>query len=84
MAVKVERRTIDVVPEHESHGSPAQQFTLWFGANMQITAIVDGALAVLFGAEPSGHPRPAGRQLPRRRPSWHCTPPRVPGWVSRR
>src|SRR5690606_20827567 len=26
-------------------------FTLWFGANMQITAIVDGALAVVFGAD---------------------------------
>jgi len=48
---RVERRSIDFVPEHERHGSPAQQFTLWFGANMQITAIVDGALAVLFGAD---------------------------------
>lgn len=27
------------------------QFTLWFGANMQITAVVDGALAVIFGAD---------------------------------
>lgn len=48
---RVERRSIDFVPEDERHGSPAQQFTLWFGANMQITAIVDGALAVLFGAD---------------------------------
>lgn len=48
---RVERRTIDFVPERERHGSPFQQFTLWFGANMQITAIVDGALAVLFGAD---------------------------------
>lgn len=47
----VERRSIDFVPENERHGSPGQQFTLWFGANMQITAIVDGALAVLFGAD---------------------------------
>ncbi|MEV0245561.1 cytosine permease [Nocardia sp. NPDC050712] len=46
-----ERRTIDVVPDHERHGSPRSQFTLWFGANMQITAIVDGALAVVFGAD---------------------------------
>ena len=51
MAVKVERRTIDVVPDHERHGTPRDQFTLWFGANMQITAIVDGALAVVFGAD---------------------------------
>src|SRR6476619_4359958 len=48
---RVERRSIDFVPENERHGSPAQQFTLWFGANMQITSIVDGALAVLFGAD---------------------------------
>lgn len=47
----VETRTIDMVPESERHGSPSSQFTLWFGANMQITAVVDGALAVVFGAE---------------------------------
>ncbi len=48
---RIERRSIDVVPDDERHGSPANQFTLWFGANMQITAIVDGALAVIFGAD---------------------------------
>lgn len=48
----LERRTIDVVPDAERHGKPFNQFTLWFGANMQITAIVDGALAVVFGADP--------------------------------
>ncbi|MFE4415241.1 purine-cytosine permease family protein [Streptomyces sp. NPDC056821] len=48
----VERRTIDVVPESERHGRPFNQFTLWFGANMQITAVVNGALAVAFGADP--------------------------------
>ncbi|MEJ8857012.1 cytosine permease [Variovorax robiniae] len=47
----VETRTIDMVPEAERHGSPRSQFTLWFGANMQITAVVDGALAIVFGAE---------------------------------
>ena len=47
----VERRTIDMIPENERHGSPSSQFTLWFGANLQITAVVDGALAVVFGAE---------------------------------
>lgn len=46
-----ERRTIDVVPDSERHGTPRSQFTLWFGANLQITAIVDGALAVVFGAD---------------------------------
>ena len=48
---RMETRTIDMVPEHERHGSPSSRFTLWFGANMQITAVVDGALAVVFGAE---------------------------------
>jgi len=48
----LERRTIDVIPDAERHGTPFNQFTLWFGANMQITAIVDGALAVVFGADP--------------------------------
>ncbi|WP_326643433.1 cytosine permease [Nonomuraea fuscirosea] len=50
-APAVERRTIDVIPDAERHGTPRSQFTLWFGANMQITAIVDGALAVVFGAD---------------------------------
>jgi len=48
---RIERRSIDVVPAAERHGTPRSQFTLWFGANMQITAIVDGALAVVFGAD---------------------------------
>lgn len=47
----VERRSIDVVSAQERHGTPRSQFTLWFGATMQITAIVDGALAVVFGAD---------------------------------
>jgi nucleobase:cation symporter-1, NCS1 family len=51
MAVQIERRTIEVIPDVERHGTPFNQFTLWFGANMQITAIVDGALAVVFGAD---------------------------------
>ncbi len=48
---RIERRSIDVVPVSERHGTPLNQLTLWFGANMQITAIVDGALAVIFGAD---------------------------------
>ncbi|MYW03279.1 cytosine permease [Streptomyces sp. SID3343] len=47
----MERRTVEVIPDAERHGSPRSQFTLWFGANMQVTAIVDGALAVVFGAD---------------------------------
>jgi len=50
-ALAIERRTIEVIPDGERHGTPRNQFTLWFGANMQITAIVDGALAFVFGAD---------------------------------
>lgn len=46
----IEKRSIEMVPDAERHGTPWSQFTLWFGANLQITAIVDGALAVVFGA----------------------------------
>ncbi|WP_406420216.1 purine-cytosine permease family protein [Streptomyces sp. NBC_00842] len=45
----VERRSIDVVPDDERHGTAFSQFTLWLGANLQITAVVSGALAVIFG-----------------------------------
>ncbi|WP_372404268.1 cytosine permease [Streptomyces luteireticuli] len=47
----VEHRTIEVIPDEERHGSPRGQFTLWFGATTQITAIVDGALAVVAGSD---------------------------------
>ncbi|MGH4029878.1 purine-cytosine permease family protein [Actinomycetota bacterium Odt1-20B] len=47
----VERRSIDVVPDDERHGSAFSQFTLWLGANLQITAVVTGALAVVFGGD---------------------------------
>ncbi|MEU2080969.1 cytosine permease [Streptomyces albus] len=51
MAGVVERRSIDVVPDEERHGSAFSQFTLWLGANLQITAVVTGALAVVFGVD---------------------------------
>ena len=43
----IETRSIDFIPEAERHGSLYSQFTLWLGANLQITAIVTGALAVV-------------------------------------
>ncbi|NYD41452.1 purine-cytosine permease family protein [Nocardioides panaciterrulae] len=49
-APRIERRSIDAIPAAERQGTPANQFTLWLGANLQITAVVDGALAVVFGA----------------------------------
>ncbi|MEV0784521.1 cytosine permease [Streptomyces sp. NPDC050423] len=47
----VERRSIDVVPDDERHGTAFSQFTLWLGANLQITAVVTGAIAVVFGGD---------------------------------
>jgi nucleobase:cation symporter-1, NCS1 family len=47
----IEVRSIDYVPDQERHGGLTSQFTLWVGANLQITAIVTGALAVVFGGD---------------------------------
>lgn len=49
--VAIEVRSIEYVPEDERHGGLASQFTLWLAANLQITAIVTGALAVVFGGD---------------------------------
>ena len=46
-----ETRSIDFIPHRERHGHPFSQFTLWFGGNLQITAIVTGALAVVLGGD---------------------------------
>ncbi len=47
----IEVRSIDYVPDAERHGGLASQFSLWLAANLQITAIVTGALAVVFGGD---------------------------------
>src|SRR5579859_2681305 len=47
----IERRSIDYIPEAERHGRLLSQFTLWLGANLQVTAIVTGALAVILGGD---------------------------------
>ncbi|MBJ3814955.1 cytosine permease [Shimwellia pseudoproteus] len=47
----IETRSIDPIPDSERHGSAFSQFTLWLGANLQITAIVTGALAIVFGGD---------------------------------
>ncbi|MFF7334452.1 cytosine permease [Streptomyces sp. NPDC008150] len=47
----IERRSIDVVPDGERHGTAFSQFTLWLGANLQITTVVTGALAVVLGGD---------------------------------
>jgi nucleobase:cation symporter-1, NCS1 family len=47
----IEIRSIDYIPERERHGELTSQFTLWLGANLQITAVVTGALAVVLGGD---------------------------------
>ena len=47
-SLQVERRSIDYIPPEERHGKPRSLFNIWFAANMQVTAAVTGALAVLI------------------------------------
>jgi len=47
----IESRSIDFIPESERHGSLLSQFTLWLGTNLQITAIVTGALVIVLGGD---------------------------------
>jgi nucleobase:cation symporter-1, NCS1 family len=51
MGAAIEVRSIDYIPDSERHGGLASQFTLWLGANLQITAVVTGALAVVLGGD---------------------------------
>jgi NCS1 family nucleobase:cation symporter-1 len=47
----LEVRSIDYIPDAERHGGLLSQFTLWIAANLQITAVVTGALAVVLGGD---------------------------------
>jgi len=47
----VETRSIEPIPDNERHGTVFSQFTLWMGANLQITAIITGALTIVFGGD---------------------------------
>ncbi|KAK45407.1 thiamine permease [Caballeronia jiangsuensis] len=47
----IEKRSLDYIPENERHGTAFGQFTLWLGVNLNITAIVTGALAVVLGGD---------------------------------
>jgi NCS1 family nucleobase:cation symporter-1 len=45
----IERRSIHFVPLATRHGKAHDLFTLWFASNAQVTGVVTGALAVIFG-----------------------------------
>jgi NCS1 family nucleobase:cation symporter-1 len=48
-SLQVERRSIEYIPPEERHGKPRSLFNIWFASNMQVTAAVTGALAVIIG-----------------------------------
>jgi NCS1 family nucleobase:cation symporter-1 len=47
-SLQVERRSIEYIPPEDRHGKPRSLFNIWFASNMQVTAAVTGALAVLI------------------------------------
>ncbi|MGV9870193.1 purine-cytosine permease family protein, partial [Rhodococcus koreensis] len=47
----VEVRSIGYIPRSERFGRPRNQFTLWFGSTLNITALVTGAAAMLMTDE---------------------------------
>jgi NCS1 family nucleobase:cation symporter-1 len=48
---QIERHAIEQVPAAERHGKPWHLFTLWFSCNVQVTALVTGALAIVLGLD---------------------------------
>lgn len=45
----VEKRSIEFIPLNERYGTPKRLFTIWFSANMQVTALVIGTLGIVAG-----------------------------------
>lgn len=47
--MEVEKRSIEFIPEDERYGSASRLFSIWFSSNMQVTALIIGALGVAEG-----------------------------------
>jgi len=47
--MNMEKHSIDYIPESERYGKPKDLFTVWFGANLNLTTIVTGAVLVMMG-----------------------------------
>jgi NCS1 family nucleobase:cation symporter-1 len=45
----IEKRSIEFIPSEERYGTPRRLFTLWFSVNVQISALIIGALGVVAG-----------------------------------
>ena len=48
-ALSVERHSVDRVPDSERYGRARGLFPVWFGANVQLTTVITGALAPVLG-----------------------------------
>lgn len=49
MSGLIEKRSIDFIPHNERFGKVRDQFTLWFGTNMQVSNVAFGAVPVALG-----------------------------------
>ncbi|WP_273886648.1 purine-cytosine permease family protein [Rubrobacter naiadicus] len=47
--MNIERRSIEHIPSSERHGRANSLFTVWFSANMQVTAVATGIIAISLG-----------------------------------
>ncbi|WP_064694838.1 purine-cytosine permease family protein [Rhizobium aegyptiacum] len=47
--MEIEQRTIDFIPEAERYGKERDLFPVWFGANVNLTSLVTGALLISMG-----------------------------------
>ncbi|WP_332059704.1 purine-cytosine permease family protein [Bartonella sp. CB74] len=47
----IETHSIEPIPDSKRYGNIFSQFTLWMGVNLQITAVITGALAIVFGGD---------------------------------
>ncbi len=45
----IERHAIDPIPTTDRHGSPAELFRLWVGANVNYVVLITGSLAIVQG-----------------------------------
>jgi NCS1 family nucleobase:cation symporter-1 len=45
----IEAHSIDYIPEAERHGKPYRLFFVWWSSNMQMTTVLTGVLAAVFG-----------------------------------
>ncbi|MFP9229842.1 purine-cytosine permease family protein [Pectobacterium cacticida] len=45
----IEQHSINYIPESDRYGKPKDLFAVWFGANLNLTTIVTGAVLVMIG-----------------------------------